>query len=61
MQSSQARQRKLEKKRARRELKNWNTNEFVTVPNVASALRLGPRGDRWFIDRLRELALGIRA
>jgi hypothetical protein len=35
---------------ARRELKSWNTNEFVTVPTVASALRLGPRGDRWFID-----------
>jgi hypothetical protein len=36
---------------AKRELKSWNTNEFVTVPNVASALRLGPKGDRWFIDR----------
>lgn len=35
---------------ARRELKSWNTNEFVTVPTVASALRLGPKGDRWFID-----------
>jgi hypothetical protein len=35
---------------ARRELKDWNTNEFVTVPTVASALRPGPKGDRWFID-----------
>jgi hypothetical protein len=35
---------------ARRELKSWNTNEFVTVPTVASALRPGPKGDRWFID-----------
>ena len=39
---------------AKRERKNWNTNEFVTVPNVPSALRLGPRGDRWFIDRWLE-------
>jgi len=35
---------------ARHELKSWNTNEFVTVPTVASALRPGPKGDRWFID-----------
>lgn len=35
---------------ARRELKNWSTDAFVTVPTVASALRPGPRGDRWFID-----------
>lgn len=35
---------------ARHELKNWNTNEFVTVPTVASAMRLGPKGDRWFIE-----------
>ena len=35
---------------ARRESKDWNTNEFVTVPTVASALRPGPKGDRWFID-----------
>jgi hypothetical protein len=31
-------------------LKKWNTREFATVPTVASALRLGPKGDRWFID-----------
>lgn len=35
---------------ARGVLKKWNTNEFVTVPTVASALRVGPKGDRWFID-----------
>jgi len=31
-------------------LKKWCTSEFVTVPTVASALRPGNRGDRWFID-----------
>jgi len=35
---------------ARGPLKNWSTREFVTVPTVASALRPGNRGDRWFID-----------
>ena len=35
---------------ARGPLKQWNTSEFVTVPTVASALRHGNRGDRWFID-----------
>ena len=35
---------------ARGSLKNWSTSEFVTVPTVASALRPGNRGDRWFID-----------
>ena len=31
-------------------LKKWNMNEFMTVPTVASALRLGPKGDQWFIE-----------
>lgn len=35
---------------AKEPLKKWRTSEFVTVPTVASALRLGNRGDRWFID-----------
>jgi hypothetical protein len=35
---------------ARGPLKSWSTSEFVTVPTVASALRPGNRGDRWFID-----------
>lgn len=35
---------------ARESLKKWRTSEFVTVPTVASALRSGNRGDRWFID-----------
>jgi hypothetical protein len=35
---------------ARGPLKKWSTSEFVTVPTVASALRPGNRGDRWFID-----------
>jgi hypothetical protein len=35
---------------ARGPLKNWSTSEFVTLPTVASALRPGNRGDRWFID-----------
>lgn len=35
---------------ARDLLRKWNTRELVTVPTVASALRLGPRGDRWFIE-----------
>jgi hypothetical protein len=35
---------------ARDSLKEWSTSEFVTVPTVASALRPGNRGDRWFID-----------
>lgn len=35
---------------ARVPLKNWSTSEFVTMPTVASALRPGNRGDRWFID-----------
>ncbi|MBL8039523.1 MAG: hypothetical protein JNN16_18685 [Nitrospira sp.] len=35
---------------AREPLKKWRTSEFVTVPTVASALRPGNRGDRWFID-----------
>ena len=35
---------------ARGPLKNWSTRELVTVPTVASALRPGNRGDRWFID-----------
>jgi hypothetical protein len=35
---------------ARESLTKWRTNELVTVPAVASALRPGNRGDRWFID-----------
>ena len=35
---------------ARSPLQNWRTSAFVTVPTVASALRTGSRGDRWFID-----------
>ncbi len=35
---------------ARGPLKSWSTSEFVTVPTVASALRPGNRGDKWFID-----------
>lgn len=35
---------------ARGPLKKWNTSEFVTVPTVASALRYGNNGDKWFID-----------
>ena len=35
---------------ARGPLREWSTSEFVTVPTVASALRSGIRGDRWFID-----------
>ena len=35
---------------AKEALKEWRTSEFVTVPTVASALRPGNRGDRWFID-----------
>ncbi len=35
---------------ARGILKKWNTNEFATVPTVASALRVDPKGDRWFMD-----------
>ena len=31
-------------------LKKWKTDEFVTVSTVASAMRLGAKGDRWFID-----------
>lgn len=35
---------------ARAPLKKWSTSEFVTIPTVASALRPGNRGDKWFID-----------
>jgi len=35
---------------ARGPLKKWSTSELATVPTVASALRRGNRGDRWFID-----------
>jgi hypothetical protein len=35
---------------AREPLNQWRTSELVTVPTVASALRPGNRGDRWFID-----------
>jgi hypothetical protein len=35
---------------AKEPLKRWNTNEFVAVPTVTSAIRPGTRGDRWFID-----------
>lgn len=35
---------------AREPLNQWRTSELVTVPTVASALRPGTRGDRWFID-----------
>lgn len=31
-------------------LKQWRPSELATVPTVASALRQGNRGDRWFID-----------
>jgi hypothetical protein len=31
-------------------LQKWRTSAFVTVPTVASALRPGNRGDRWFLD-----------
>lgn len=42
---------------ARGPLKKWSTSEFVTVPTVASALRPGNRGDRWFIDAWLERCL----
>jgi hypothetical protein len=44
---------------ARGPLKKWNTSEFVTVQTVASALRPGNRGDRWFIDSWLERFLTV--
>jgi len=35
---------------ARDVLEKWNTDEFVTVPTVAPALRPGKKGDLWFIN-----------
>lgn len=44
---------------AREPLKKWQTSEFVTVPTVASALRPGNRGDRWFIDGWLERCVAV--
>lgn len=43
----------------RRELISWNIDEFVTVPTVASALRYGSKGDRWFITSWLDRFLSV--